>query len=71
MMFGMNLVISHDLPVVWDYSGCRSPSRAERRFKRNGHINPHMVREPDKAVVMGNTAFVSPRMYHALQRQAQ
>ena len=70
-MFGMKIVMTDGLPKVWDYSKCRSPSRAERRHKRNGHMNPHMSHEPDKAVIMGNTAFVSPRMYHALQRTAQ
>lgn len=66
MMFGLKIVVSANLPATWNFSKCRSPSRAKRRWERQRHQNPHMRMEPDKAVVIGNTAFVSPRMHKEL-----
>jgi hypothetical protein len=71
---GMRVITDETLKdhVGWDFSRCRSPSRAKRRFKRFG-ARSKMVREitrakPD-AYRVGDMFVMHPDVWRELQRR--
>lgn len=68
---GPKVLLSEELPKEQDWSLCRSPSRAKRRY-RQGHKQYMRWVETPYAIMAGKTAIVTAAMYGRLlhtQRQ--
>lgn len=62
---GPKVLLSEELPKEQDWSLCRSPSRAKRRY-RQGHKQHMRWVETPYAIMAGKTAIVTAAMYGRL-----
>lgn len=74
MFNGMRVVTDKTLTdfIGWDFSRCRSPSRAERRFKRFGARNKlihAIIRAKPNVYKMGDTLIMHPDIWMAMQQR--
>ncbi len=64
--FGLQVIVSDDLPKYEDWSGCRSPSRAKRRH-RQGHKTRMVLR--DQSFVAGSKLLMSRQAMQQLKNR--